>query len=53
MGAEGVGLAMSGGGYRATLFHLGSLWRLNELGWLPRIDEILSLIHISEPTRPY
>lgn len=43
MGAEGVGLAMSGGGYRATLFHLGSLWRLNELGWLPRIDEICSV----------
>lgn len=38
--AEEVGLALSGGGYRATLFHLGALWRLNELGWLPRIDRI-------------
>jgi hypothetical protein len=26
---RGVGLALSGGGFRATLFHLGSLWRLN------------------------
>jgi NTE family protein len=37
---EEVGLALSGGGYRATLFHLGALWRLNELGWLGRIDRI-------------
>lgn len=37
---EAVGLALSGGGYRATLFHLGALTRLNELGWLPRIDRI-------------
>ena len=31
---EGIGLCLSGGGYRATLFHLGSLWRLNEAGLL-------------------
>jgi len=31
----GVGLCLSGGGYRAMLFHTGSLIRLNELG-LPR-----------------
>lgn len=37
---EEVGLALSGGGYRATLFHLGALWRLNELGWLRRVDRI-------------
>lgn len=36
----GVGLALSGGGYRAMLFHLGALWRLNEVGWLPRLDRI-------------
>jgi hypothetical protein len=24
---------MSGGGFRATLFHLGTLWRLNELAY--------------------
>jgi NTE family protein len=38
--AEEVGLALSGGGYRATLFHLGALWRLNELGWLRAVDRI-------------
>ena len=39
----GVGLALSGGGFRATLFHLGSLWRLNELGWLPKLTRITSV----------
>jgi NTE family protein len=39
----GVGLCLSGGGYRAMLFHLGSLWRLNELGWLPRLDFVSSV----------
>jgi len=29
-----MALALSGGGYRAMLFHLGSLWRLNEAGLL-------------------
>jgi NTE family protein len=46
-GSEGIeagtGLALSGGGFRATLFHLGSLWRLNELGTLPRLDRISSV----------
>lgn len=37
---EQVGLALSGGGFRATLFHLGSLTRLNELGWLRRLSLI-------------
>ena len=31
---QGIGLCLSGGGYRATLFHLGALRRLNELGVL-------------------
>jgi NTE family protein len=35
---RGIGLCLSGGGYRATLFHLGSLRRLNELGVLARPD---------------
>lgn len=39
----GIGLALSGGGFRATLFHIGSLWRLNELGWLPKVAEITSV----------
>jgi len=38
-----VGLALSGGGYRATAFHLGTLHKLHELGLLSRID-ILSTI---------
>ncbi|UCG60332.1 MAG: patatin-like phospholipase family protein [Candidatus Zixiibacteriota bacterium] len=40
---EGVGLALSGGGFRATLFHIGSLWRLNELGWLKKLSEVTSV----------
>ena len=27
---EGIGLALSGGGYRAMVFHVGALIRLNE-----------------------
>jgi len=38
-----AGLALSGGGFRAALFHLGSLWRLNELGWLKRLAEVTSV----------
>lgn len=34
----GIGLCLSGGGYRATLFHLGGLRRLNELGIFSRTD---------------
>ncbi len=41
--SPGIGLALSGGGFRATLFHVGSLWRLNELGYLPRLDRISSI----------
>jgi NTE family protein len=37
------GLALSGGGYRAALFHLGSLWRLNEVGWLKHLAEVTSV----------
>lgn len=40
---EGIGLSLSGGGYRALLFHLGVLWRLNELGVLRRLDEVSSV----------
>ena len=41
--AEGIGLAVSGGGYRAMLFHLGSFLRLFELGLLTKIDRISSV----------
>lgn len=33
-----MALSLSGGGYRAALFHLGALRRLNELGLLTQID---------------
>ncbi|MGA1842890.1 MAG: patatin-like phospholipase family protein [bacterium] len=38
-----IGLALSGGGFRATLFHVGALWRLNEVGIMKGIDEITSV----------
>ena len=40
---SGTGLALSGGGFRATLFHLGALWRLNEMAMLPEISRISSV----------
>jgi NTE family protein len=41
--AQGTGLCLSGGGYRAMLFHLGPLWRLNEAGLLQRLIRISSV----------
>ena len=32
----GTGVCLSGGGYRAMLFHVGALWRLYEAGLLGR-----------------
>ncbi|OFW10852.1 MAG: patatin [Acidobacteria bacterium RIFCSPLOWO2_02_FULL_67_36] len=40
---DGIALCLSGGGYRAMLFHLGALWRLNELGYLPTLARISSV----------
>jgi NTE family protein len=40
---SGVALCLSGGGYRAMLFHAGALWRLNELGWLRKLDRVSSV----------
>jgi NTE family protein len=40
---EGIALCLSGGGYRAMPFHLGALWRLNELGYLPRLARVSSV----------
>lgn len=40
---NGRALCMSGGGYRAMVFHLGALWRLNELGLLPTLTRISSV----------
>ena len=39
----GIALALSGGGFRAVLFHLGVLWRLNELGVMARLARISSV----------
>ncbi|WP_439543376.1 patatin-like phospholipase family protein [Hyphomicrobium sp.] len=38
-----IGLCLSGGGFRATIYHVGALIRLNELGLLPRLQEIASV----------
>ena len=40
---KGIGLCLSGGGYRAMLFHVGSLWRLLEMGYLAKLDRISSV----------
>jgi NTE family protein len=40
---QGAALCLSGGGYRAALFHLGSARRLNELGILSKIDTFTSV----------
>jgi NTE family protein len=37
---RGLALCLSGGGFRAVLFHLGALRRLNELGVLAKVDTI-------------
>lgn len=38
-----TGLCLSGGGYRAMLFHVGSLWRLYEIGLLAKCTRITSV----------
>jgi NTE family protein len=40
---DGVALALSGGGYRAMLFHVGAICRLNEVGLLGRLTRISSV----------
>ena len=39
----GVALCLSGGGYRAMIFHLGTVWRLNELGLMKRLAKVSSV----------
>jgi len=41
--APGIGLSVSGGGYRAMLFHLGAYLRLYEVGLLQQLDRISSV----------
>lgn len=38
-----IALCLSGGGYRAMLFNLGAVWRLNELGYLPQLGRVSSV----------
>jgi NTE family protein len=39
----GIALCLSGGGYRAMIFHLGALWRLNQLGFLRKLSRVSSV----------
>lgn len=55
-----IALCLSGGGYRAALFHLGAVRRLNELGLLSRLDVISSVsggsimsAHLAIALRPW
>jgi NTE family protein len=43
-------LCLSGGGYRAMVFHIGVLWRLYETGLLKNIKRISS---VPRPEFPY
>ena len=40
---DSIALCMSGGGYRAALYHVGSIMRLNEVGLLKQIGRISSV----------
>jgi NTE family protein len=37
---DGAALCLAGAGYRGMLFHLGALWRLNELGLLTKLGRV-------------
>ena len=57
---SGIALCLSGGGFRAALFHLGALRRLNETGVLSQIDIITSVsggsiiaAHLSKVVDPW
>lgn len=57
---EGLALCLSGGGFRAALFHLGALRRLNELGVLSAVDTISAVsggsilaAHLAGTLRPW
>ena len=41
--ADGIGLCLSGGGYRAMIFHVGVLWRLLDSGVLTSLTRISSV----------
>jgi len=57
---KGLALCLSGGGFRAALFHLGALRRLNELGILTQIDTFSTVsggslvsAYLAERLRPW
>jgi len=59
-GQQGPALCLSGGGYRAALFHLGAARRLNELGILSQLVTISSVsggsilsAHLARTVRPW
>lgn len=37
---DAIALCLSGGGYRAMVFHIGTLWRLCDAGVLPRLSRV-------------
>jgi NTE family protein len=56
----GMALCLSGGGFRAALFHLGAVRRLNELGILSKLDTITSVSggsilagHLAQSIQPW
>lgn len=58
--SSGIGLCLSGGGYRAALFHLGAVRRLNELGILSKVTTVSAVsgggilaAHLAEVLRPW
>jgi len=40
---DGIALCLSGGGYRAMLFHTGAIIRLNEMAILPKLSRVSSV----------
>jgi NTE family protein len=57
---KGIALCLSGGGFRAALFHLGALRRLGELGILSKVEVIASVsggsilaAHLAARLRPW
>lgn len=41
--SPGIALCLSGGGYRAMLFHTGALLRLNQLGYFQKLNRVSSV----------
>src|SRR5262245_42422448 len=60
MPEDRLALCLSGGGFRAALFHLGAVGRLNEIGVLSQVDTISSVsggsilaAHLATQLRPW